>query len=380
MKSVVNYLQKHTDQIREDISDLVLAESPSTDKAAVDHCGDVLKAIFEKRLGIKAETENQAHYGNQLKFMLGKEGPQTTILGHFDTVWDKGILSLREEEGKWYGPGILDMKAGMVQSIWAVRALKELGLLNDKRIVFLCNSDEELGSPSSKEWITRNAIGSEQVLVVEPATTHGDLKIARKGTGRYRIAITGLAAHAGNNPGEGVSAIEEMAFQILKLRELNDPERGTTVNVGIVRGGTRVNVVADHAELEIDTRVENQSEAARIHDAITRLTPHLSGSQLRIEGGQTRPPMERSSASEQLFEKAQKIAEMLGITISAKSAGGGSDGNFTAALDIPTLDGLGATGAGIHALHEHILPENIITRTALVAGMMLNDINSDERT
>lgn len=378
MKSVVNYLQKHTDLIMEDISDLVLAESPSTDKAAVDHCGDVLKAIFEKRLGIQAETEKQTHYGNQLKFVLGKEGPQTTILGHFDTVWDKGVLSLREEEGKWYGPGILDMKAGMIQSIWAVRALKESGQLGGKRIVFLCNSDEELGSPSSKEWIIRNATGSEQVLVVEPATTHGDLKIARKGTGRYRIAITGLAAHAGNNPGEGVSAIEEMAFQILKLRELNDPERGTTVNVGIVRGGSRVNVVADYAELEIDTRVENQSEAARIHDAITRLTPHLQGSQLRIEGGQTRPPMERSSASEQLFEKAQKIAEILGITITAKSAGGGSDGNFTAALGIPTLDGLGATGAGIHALHEHILPENIVTRTALVAGMMLNDINSDD--
>ncbi|MGU0038387.1 M20 family metallopeptidase [Citrobacter freundii complex sp. 2025EL-00176] len=378
MKSVVNYLQKHAELIMEDIRDLVQAESPSTDKAAVDRCGDVLKTIFDKRLGIQAETENQEHYGNQLKFALGNEGPQTTILGHFDTVWDKGQLSLREEEGKWYGPGILDMKAGMIQSIWAVRALKECGQLNGKRIIFLCNSDEELGSPSSKEWITRNAIGSEQVLVVEPATSGGDLKIARKGTGRYRITITGLAAHAGNNPGDGISAIEEMAFQILKLRELNAPERGTTVNVGIVQGGSRVNVIADHAELEIDTRVENQPEAMRIHDAITCLTPHLPGSQLRIEGGQTRPPMECSPASQKLFEKAQQIAEKLGITVAAKSAGGGSDGNFTAALGIPTLDGLGATGAGIHALHEHILPENIVTRTALVAGMMLNDINYDD--
>ncbi|WP_409309159.1 M20 family metallopeptidase [Pectobacterium sp. B1J-3] len=373
MKSVVNYLEQHFDLIKEDIQKLVLAESPSTDKGAVDQCGDVLKQIFQERLGIQAETEIQETYGNQLKFTLGEDGPQTTILSHFDTVWDKGTLSLREEGDKLYGPGILDMKAGLIQAIWAVRALKVSGLLSGKRIVFLCNSDEELGSPSSRDWLSRHSMGSAQVLVVEPATSNGELKVARKGTGRYHITITGLAAHAGNNPGDGISAIEEMAFQILFLRDLNAPENGTTVNVGLVRGGGRLNVVADNAELGIDTRVTNEKEAQRIHDAISNLSPHIPGIQLKIEGGQTRPPMEQTPQSQLMLKRAQNVAATLGFSVAGKAVGGGSDGNFTAALGIPTLDGLGATGSGIHALHEHILPADIVPRAALVAGMLLDE-------
>lgn len=374
MNNIKNYLQQHADEILGDIKTLVLAESPSLDKAAVDECGDVLQSIFLQRLGITAEVEHQQQFGNHLKFTLGSEGPQTTILGHFDTVWDKGELPLREEEGKLYGPGILDMKAGLVQAIWAVRALAQQDLLQRQRIVFLCNSDEEIGSLSSSDWISRHAQGSAQVLVVEPAVAgSGALKIARKGTGRYDVTISGQAAHAGNNPEEGISAVQEMAQQILFLHKLNAPERGTTVNVGIANGGNRINVVADKAVLGIDTRVTNAEEAQRIHQAVTQLTPFTSGITLQVSGDQSRPPMQQTPASLKMLQHAQRVAQALGFSVEGKAVGGGSDGNFTAALGLPTLDGLGATGAGIHARHEHIVIADVATRTALVAGMILGD-------
>lgn len=378
MKTIKDYLQQHADEILDDIKKLVLAESPSADKQAVDRCGEVLQSIFQQRLGIAAEVEPQQRYGNHLKFTLGQHEPQTTVLGHFDTVWDKGELALREEEGKLYGPGILDMKAGLVQAIWAVRALAETDQLAGKRIMFLCNSDEELGSPSSSDWIARHVPGSTQVLVVEPAAAgSGAIKIARKGTGRYDVTITGQAAHAGNNPEEGISAVQEMAQQVLFLHGLNAPERGTTVNVGIAQGGSRINVVADKAELGIDTRVTNAEEAQRIHQAISQLTPFTAGITLNVSGEQMRPPMQQTPASLKLFERAQRVALALGFSIEGKAVGGGSDGNFTAALGLPTLDGLGATGAGIHARHEHILIADIVPRAALVAGMILGDAASD---
>ncbi|WP_034912606.1 M20 family metallopeptidase [Erwinia sp. 9145] len=371
MENIKNYLTQHAGEILADIKRLVRAESPSTDKDAVDRCGDVLQSIMQQRLGIAAEVEPQQDYGNLLKFSLGDSGPQTTLLGHFDTVWDNGELPLREEEGRLHGPGVLDMKAGLVQAIWAVRALVETeGLAG--RIVFLCNSDEELGSPCSSDWIADHARGSAQVLVVEPATAgDGALKIARKGTGRYDVAITGFAAHAGNNPEEGISAVQEMAQQILYLHGLNDPECGTTVNVGIARGGSRINVVADRAELGIDTRVTSAAEAQRIHQAISQLSPCLDGITLTVNGEQSRPPMQQTPASLALLAQAQRVAQALGFAVEGKAVGGGSDGNYTAALGIPTLDGLGATGAGIHARHEHIIIADIVPRTALLAGLLL---------
>ncbi|MEG3131379.1 M20 family metallopeptidase [Pantoea cypripedii] len=374
MNNIKNYLQQHADDILGDIKRLVQAESPSLDKAAVDRCGEVLQSIFKQRLEIEAQVDHQTKYGNHLRFSLGNEGPQTTLMGHFDTVWDHGDLALREEDGKLYGPGVLDMKAGLVQAIWAVRALQQLDLLSGQRIVFLCNSDEEVGSPSSSDWIGRNAAGSQQVLVVEPAVAgSNDLKIARKGTGRYDVVITGQAAHAGNNPEEGISAVQEMAHQIHFLHALNAPERGTTVNVGIANGGSRINVVADHAELGIDTRVTSEEEAQRIHEAITQLQPVLPGIVLSVTGEQGRPPMRQTPASQQMLQHAQQVAQQLGFAVEGKSVGGGSDGNFTAALGLPTLDGLGATGAGIHARHEHIIVANIVPRAALVAGMVLGN-------
>lgn len=374
MKNIKEYLQQHDDEILGDIKKLVLAESPSQDKTAVDSCGEVLQSIFQQRLGITADVEHQDQLGNHLKFTLGSEGPQTTVLGHFDTVWDIGELPLREEDGKLYGPGILDMKSGLIQAIWAVRALAQRDLIKDQRIVFLCNSDEEIGSVSSSDWIARHAQGSAQVLVVEPAVAgSGALKIARKGTGRYDVTINGLAAHAGNNPEEGISAVQEMAQQILFLHGLNAPERGTTVNVGIASGGNRINVVADKAVLGIDTRVTHAEEAQRIHQAIMQITPFTPGITLQVSGEQSRPPMQQTPASLKMLERAQRVAQALGFSVEGKAVGGGSDGNFTAAMGLPTLDGLGATGAGIHARHEHILIANVASRAALVAGMILGD-------
>ncbi|WP_455853479.1 M20 family metallopeptidase [Pantoea endophytica] len=372
MKTIKNYLQQHADEILLDIKELVAAESPSMNKAAVDRCGEVLQSLFAKRLGVEAEIDEQPEYGNHLKFTLGSGDEQTVLLGHFDTVWDEGELVMREEDGKLYGPGVLDMKAGLVQAIWAVCALQQHDLLAGKRIVFLCGSDEEVGSPSSSAWLSQHALGSAQVLVVEPAVAgSGALKTARKGTGQYEITLNGLAAHAGNNPEEGISAVQEMAHQIMFLHNLNAPERGTTVNVGIARGGNRINVVADKAVLGIDTRVTSEAEAERIHDEISQITPHLAGITLNISGAQSRPPMRQTPESLLLMERAQQVALQLGFEVEGKAVGGGSDGNFTAALGIPTLDGLGATGAGIHARHEHIIIADIAPRAALVAGLIL---------
>ncbi|EJN39142.1 acetylornithine deacetylase/succinyldiaminopimelate desuccinylase-like deacylase [Pseudomonas sp. GM84] len=371
MSSVQAYLQEHSDSLFADLRLLVSAESPSTDKRAVDACGEVLREIMAQRLGASVEVVPREAYGNHLVFTVGKGSKRTAILGHFDTVWDIGRLPMKIEDGKFYGPGVLDMKAGLVQAIWATKALIDLGLLNDREIRFLCSSDEELGSPSSREWIESEAVQCEQVLVVEPATSHTNaLKIERKGTGRFDIKIKGRAAHAGNNPEDGVSAVHEMAEQILFLHGLNAPELGTTLNVGIAKGGQRTNVVADSAELSVDLRVSSVSEARRIEGLVNAMKPCLAGAQVSVTGGLVRPPLEYTPANQALFAVAQEAATALGIQIEGASVGGGSDGNFTSAVGVPTLDGLGATGVGPHAIHEHIIISDLPVRAALLAELI----------
>lgn len=263
------------------------------------------------------------------------------------------------------------MKGGLTQAIWAVRALKELNLLGDRQIRFFCNADEELGSPSSRPLIEQIAPGYQTVLVPEPATASGALKTGRKGTGRFYVHIKGRAAHAGNNPEDGISAIQEMSYQIQYLHSLNAPENGTTVNVGVACGGSKINVVAEEANLSIDVRVTRLDEAERIHKAIYDSVAVMAGIQLTVSGGMVRPPMERSEASGKLMDKAKEAASALGFEIGEASVGGGSDGNFTAALGIPTLDGLGSTGAGPHAEHEHIVLDDLVKRSALLAELIV---------
>lgn len=376
MPTPLDYLQHHASALLDDIKRLVAAQSPSLDKAAADRCGAALQSIVGERLGAVAQVCRQDRFGDHLAFTVG-EGPQLTcILGHFDTVWDLDELEMSERDGKLFGPGVLDMKAGLIQAIWAVRALRQCGLLHGHRVTFICPSDEELGSPSSRQWTERLATGADRVLVAEPAVadTH-EAKIARKGVGRFDIRITGRAAHAGNNPQEGVSAIQEMARQILYLHGLNAPDVGTTVNVGAAQGGGKINVVADQAWLGVDLRVTHMAEAARLLAAINGIAPTVAGIDIKVTGGMSRPPMEQTPQNTALFQQAQRAALRLGMALAGKAVGGGSDGNFTSALGIATLDGLGATGAGIHARHEHIIIADIPLRAALLAEIIRGDID-----
>ncbi|WP_413732472.1 M20 family metallopeptidase [Sodalis sp. RH20] len=376
MPTPYDYLQRHACELLGDIKRLVQAQSPSLNKTAVDRCGAVLQSMAVERLGADAQVYRQETLGDHLSFSVGEGPGLTCILGHFDTVWELDELEMAERDGKLFGPGVLDMKAGLVQAIWAVRALQQCGLLHGQRVVFICPSDEELGSPSSRQWIERQAAGADRVLVAEPAVAHThEAKIARKGVGRFDIRITGRAAHAGNNPEEGVSAIQEMAHQILYLHSLNAPQMGTTVNVGAAQGGGKINVVADQAYLGVDLRVTHMAEAERLLAAIHGISATLPGISIEITGGMSRPPMEQTPQNMALFSQAQRAAQRLGVALAGKAVGGGSDGNFTSALGIATLDGLGATGAGIHARHEHIIIADIPLRAALLAEIIRGEID-----
>jgi len=371
MTPLLSYLTARQADILQDIETLVKEESPSHDKQAVDECGKVLISLFREHLGIEPEILAQTERGNHLRFTIGQGEEQILILAHFDTVWDKGRLTYRVEGNKAYGPGIYDMKGGIVQSLWAIKACQELHLPLNKKIVFLCTSDEEIGSASSRSYIEEEAKKSQVVLVVEPPVANsGALKTSRKGVSVYNIAFKGKSAHAGNHHKDGISAVDEMARQILYLHSLTDYEKHTTLNVGIAQGGTRVNVVAESAQIRIDVRIKTLAEAERIHSLITGIQPQLPGITLEITGGESRPPMERTKETERLFQLARECGNTCGLELEEDFAGGGSDGNFTAALGIPTLDGLGVVGDGPHAEYEHILIDQLPLRTALFGTLL----------
>ncbi|WP_028776085.1 M20 family metallopeptidase [Shimazuella kribbensis] len=371
MDKIFEYMHIHRGDILSDLELLVKSESPSFDKKQVDLCGDILQFLIRKHLGVQPDVILQEGTGNHLRSVYGQGEEQILILTHFDTVWDVGRLSYRMEGNKAFGPGILDMKSGIIQAIWAIKACKELDMPLNKKIVLMCTSDEEIGSHTSRSLIEQEAKNSKVTLVPEPAVTQtGALKTGRKGTSVYKMTITGKASHAGNHHADGISAVEEMAHQILFLQSLTDYEKGTTVNAGIANGGNRINVVAEKAEIHIDVRMSNLLEAKRISHMIHQAKPHLKGITLEIEGGVNRPPMERTRQTEELFHVAKECGDELGLTLTEAFVGGGSDGNFTAALGIPTLDGLGAIGDGIHAEHEHILIDQLPVRAALFAKLI----------
>jgi glutamate carboxypeptidase len=296
------------------------------------------------------------------------------VLCHYDTVWSTGTLTripfAVDAEGIARGPGCFDMKGGLVLLYFALAALQARSLAPRRPLTILFTSDEEVGSPTSRPLIEAAARTAGVALVLESPLPGGTLKTARKGTGDYLVHIGGRAAHAGVEPQKGISAISELAHQIGVIHALNDYAVGTTLNVGVVRGGTRPNVVAAEAEALVDVRVETLAEAARIDAALRGLTPALAGATLTIEGGLNRPPMERSAAMGDLFGQARAIGTAMGVHLAEGSTGGGSDGNFTAALGVPTLDGLGPEGDGAHAAHEQVLTESLPRRTALLAGLL----------
>jgi glutamate carboxypeptidase len=371
LSDILSYIKANQPKMIQNIEKFVRADSPSTSKELVDRCGEVIAKVFEETLQIVPEIIQQDQVGNHLKFTYGEGEDQILIVGHIDTVWNPGDLEYRVEDNRIYGPGIFDMKGGIIQAIWAVKALRDLNVPINKKIVFLCNADEELGSPTSRPYIEDEARKSKYVFVVEPSVSkNGSLKTARKGIGVFHLRVKGAASHAGNHHDQGVSAIAELARQILFLEGLTNYESGTTVNVGVISGGSVVNVVPEEASAQIDIRMSTLSEYKRIEDIILGLQPINPKTTLTVTGGMTRPPMERTADTEYLFNRAQKIARDLGFELREESVGGGSDGNFTAALGIPTLDGLGCVGDGPHAVYEHIVADALPERTALLAELI----------
>ncbi len=372
------YFQQHQDEMLALLSEMVRHESPTHDKAAVDRYGQFLCAAFTDA-GMTVETLPQERYGDHHRLTFDPPGGATetgqiTILCHLDTVWDIGELErqpLRTEGNQIFGPGIYDMKGGTLLVLYALKALAALGLQPRRRIVLLLTSEEEIGSPTSRAVIEAEARKSTYVLCLEaPMAPRGSLKTARKGVGRFTLTITGRAAHAGVDPTKGISAITELAHQTLALVALNDYAVGTTVNVGVVNGGTRANVVAAEATAEIDLRVATLAEAERVIPAILGLQPVLPGATLAVQGGLNRPPMERTAAIGALFEQAKALGATFGYELTETATGGGSDGQFAAALGIPTLDGLGLVGDGAHAIGEHILVDSVAPRGALLTALL----------
>jgi glutamate carboxypeptidase len=376
MHAYVRYATEKQAGIVELIKELAKCESPSNSAPDVNRFVDLL---MEKTRDIAVtKTIESERYGKHLRLEFNlpgrKKKGQILGLGHSDTVWPLGTLGtmpVREHDGRLWGPGVLDMKAGLAFFIYAVRVLRELDVPVGRKVVLLIVSDEEVGSETSRAVTEAEAKQSDFVLVVEPGTgLTGKLKTARKGVGDYTVSIEGRASHAGVDFSNGASAILEAARQIERIAQFIDLKRGMTVNPGVISGGTRANVVAAHARVDVDIRVVRLKDAEKLDKKFRALRPVDKRCGIRVEGGLNRPPMERTKAIAKLFAKAKKMGDELGIKLEESSTGGGSDGNFTAALGIPTLDGLGAVGEGAHAANESILIDRIPDRVALLAMLL----------
>jgi glutamate carboxypeptidase len=355
------------------IRQMVVQETPSSDKPRLDAFAEYLAGRL-RGAGASVEIIANVERGNHVRATYA--GPHTNpalILCHFDTVWAVGTLDARPfriENGKAYGPGVFDMKSSLVLAEYALRATGDLKLALPRPVTILMTSDEEVGSRTSRSLIEEEAKKAAYVLVMESPLPGGVLKTTRKGIGGWDLAISGRAAHAGIEPEKGISAIQELAHQILVLHSLTDMAKGTTVNVGVVHGGTVSNVVAPHASAEIDVRAWTEEEADRVAAAIQNLQPVTPGVTLQVTGGWNRPPLE-AKVTRDLFQRARVIGHRLGLDLQEGGTGGGSDGNITGALGAPTLDGLGVPGAGAHADYEHIEVDKIGERAALLVALLL---------
>jgi len=378
MDSFLSWARANERRIVATIREMVECESPSDDPAAInrqveqiaDRWGTIAKVTRKKAKG----------HGDHLllDFALPgkKKSGQLLALGHTDTVWPLGTLKTmpwREADGRLWGPGVYDMKGGVAFFLYAMEALRELDVPVARKVVLLLDSDEEIGSPSSRGLIELQARKSVGVLVLEPGTgPSGKLKTARKGVGGFEVAVTGRAAHAGVDFTNGANAIVELARQIEKIAGFTDLGIGLTVNPGVIRGGTRSNVVPAEAAVDVDIRIARLKDAAPLEKKFRALKPVDPRCTITVTGGLNRPPMERTKAIAAWFGEARKLAAQVGIDLEESSTGGGSDGNFTGALGVPTLDGLGAVGEGAHAVNESLFIDRIADRTALLAGLVAN--------
>jgi glutamate carboxypeptidase len=358
------------------IRQFVECESPSDDPSAVSRFVELAADTVAPMARVKMHDGGKfgRHLVCEIALPGRKKSGQILALGHADTVWPLGTLRtmpFREAEGRLWGPGVLDMKAGIAFFIFAARALRELEIPVASKVLLQLNSDEEVGSISSRPLTEKNAAASKAVLVLEPGTgLAGKLKTARKGVGDFTIAVRGKAAHAGVDFGAGASAVLELARQIERVAGFTNQARGITVNPGVIAGGTRANVVAAEARAEVDIRILKLKDAALLERKFRSLRPFDKRCSVEVTGGLNRPPMERSAGIVKLFRTARKLARELGVEVEESLTGGASDGNFTAALGVPTLDGLGAAGEGAHAANESILVDRIADRTALIAKLL----------
>ncbi len=368
---------------------LVRAESPSDTKSAVDACG-LLAAEQARILGGRVKAHRQREYGDVLELRFGPRAKtaanRTLLLGHIDTVWPIGTLKTmpcriapdQSQEKRLWGPGTLDMKVGVAMAFTAIEMLAEAELLNQEIIVLL-NTDEEIGSPVSRPITEKLAAECSAVYVLEPAQTAfgktgavevAAYKTARKGTGNWRIEVAGIGAHAGVDFVKGASALRELARIIETVSEWTELDRGLTVSVGLAGGGSKSNVIPAEAWAEVDVRLARKADGAGIARKFASLKPQDKRCSLTVTGGVNRPPMERTRGTAALYEKARALAAEMGIDLAEAATGGASDGNFTSALGIATLDGMGAVGEGAHASHESVLLAHLAPRTALLAGML----------
>lgn len=383
LRNLLADLRQQQESMTRLVGRFVRAESPSFDKAAVDRFGRLVAAEWRKR-GAQVEFVRQRYRGDHIRAELpparghrshrGERPPsQVLALGHLDTVYDLGTLvrmPFRVSRGRAWGPGAYDMKSGLVIALFAADALRRGGVALRKRLVFLWTSDEEIGSRTSRALIEKEARRSNAVLVLEPSSgLDGRLKTARKGVGEVELIITGRAAHAGVNPYEGVNAVHELALQIARIARFDDPRRGISVNADVIEGGTRSNVIAEKARALLDVRAARPADMRALQAKFRRLRPILPGARLEVRGGFNRPPMERSITAA-LFRHAQALAKKMDLDLQESFTGGGSDGNFTAALGVPTLDGLGGVGAGAHSPGECVLIRSLPERAALLAALL----------
>ncbi len=366
------FCEEQRDWMVGEIERLARMESPSIDKEAVDRCGEVLAQQLTG-IGARVERIRRRNAGDHVRAAAGSGERQVLLLGHFDTVWPIGQLERMPvccEGDRLFGPGVFDMKAGIVTAMTALRALQKIDALATVRIVMLWTSDEEIGSGSSRELIEEEARASDAVLVLEPPLPGGALKTSRKGCAGYEVVVRGIAAHAGIEPEKGASAVQELALQIPLINAMQDFERGLLVNVVQAWGGARANVIPDEARALVDIRVPSLAAWDDVNAAFAALTPATPRTTLECHGWFDRPPMERSAGVARLYDRARDVARGLGRVLGEGGTGGGSDGNLTAALGIPTLDGLGAVGDGAHAAHEHVIVSELPWRAALLAGLI----------
>jgi glutamate carboxypeptidase len=356
---------------------LVEHESPSGDKEAVDKVARLF-AEWARNSGGNIRWHRHRRHGDSLEVRFGEDyrrGRPVMVLGHLDTVWDHRTIThmpWKVTRERIAGPGVLDMKAGVAMALAAVEIVQSLHLLRQP-VTLLLHGDEEIGSPASRRVTESVARRCNAVYVLEPAQGEaGAYKTARKGTGGYRLVVHGVAAHSGVDFERGHSAVAELAWQIETIRAFNDPRRGITVNPGVIGGGTRSNVVAAEAWVEIDIRIARAKDAARVDRAFSGLKPRDKFCRLDLRGGLNRLPMERTPGTIALFRRAQRLGAQIGVELDEAATGGASDGNFTSALGVPTLDGMGAVGAGAHAVHEHLLRKHLAPRTALLAAMLIS--------